>query len=183
MLDSGQLGSIGRYFRLKQRILLLAKFWTYLLHFHREVNIKNIPIFLPDVIPVYGSHIFIRGKQFLIFPCFTLFHSREKKSSLCRVCHPPLRKNEPSLYRVYYKVNHLNRMNTYANTLYCNLLSNKLMSEFFRTRFQIFKITLWMPKIGSAFAFWGIFKQPLRNCPVKPSIFPSFKSIFLVTTF
>lgn len=65
MLDSGQLGSTGRYLRLKQRILLLAKFWTYLLHFHREVNIKNIPIFLPDAIPVYESHIFIRGKKIL----------------------------------------------------------------------------------------------------------------------
>lgn len=95
----------------------------------------------------------------------------------------PLRKNEPSLYKVYYKFNHLNRMNTYANILYCHSLSNKLILEFFRTSSQIFKITLQIPQTGSVFAFWGISKQPLRNCPVKPSIFPAFNSIFLVTIF
>lgn len=74
-------------------------------------------------------------------------------------------------------------MNTYANLLYCHSLSNKLTLEFFRTRFHIFKITLQIPQTGSVFAFWGISKQPLRNCPVKPSIFPAFNSIFLVTIF
>lgn len=53
-------------------MLLLEKFQTYLLHFHREVNITNIPIFLLDVIFVYESHVLIRGKHILY--C-SLFHS------------------------------------------------------------------------------------------------------------
>lgn len=133
-------------------MLQLAKLQTYLLHFHREVNITNIPIFLPDVIPVYESHVLSEEKN-ILNRC--LFHSIsfKGKEKFSIQSMSPLRKNEPSLYKVYYKFNHLNRMNTYANILYCHSLSNKLILEFFRTRFQIFKITLQLPQTGYVFAF------------------------------
>lgn len=72
MLDSDHLGSIGSYLGLKKMMLQLAKLQTYLLHFHREVNITNIPIFLPDVIPVYESHVLSEEKN-ILNRC--LFHS------------------------------------------------------------------------------------------------------------
>lgn len=52
-------------------MLLLAKFWTYLLHFRMEANITNISIFFPYIIPVYENHTFIRGKKLIVL-CFII---------------------------------------------------------------------------------------------------------------